>query len=212
MTPERYAKIRRALAARQPDLTILHEDLHKTLNLAAIARTCETVGVETIHAVANYRGNPLAGRGANRWVTRVGHASIEAAAATLRGQGFHILATHLAHDAVDYREIDYTQPTAIMLGNEEEGLSEQAFAQADANIAIPLAGVVRSLNVSVAAAVILFEAKRQREDAGMYAPAITDQDAFQNRLFEASYPRVAACLRKRGEPYPPLDEEGIMIT
>ena len=115
MTPERYAKIRRALAARQPDLTILHEDLHKTLNLAAIARTCETVGVETIHAVANYRGNPLAGRGANRWVTRVGHASIEAAAATLRGQGFHILATHLAHDAVDYREIDYTHPTAIML-------------------------------------------------------------------------------------------------
>ncbi len=212
MTPERYAKIRHVLATRQPDLTILHEDLHKTLNLAAIARTCETVGVETIHAVSNYRGNPLAGRGANRWVTRIRHASIEVAAATLRGQGFRILATHLAHEAEDYREVDYTQPTAIMVGNEEDGLTEQALAQADANIVIPLAGVVHALNVSVAAAVILFEAKRQREAVGMYAPSITDQDAFQKRLFEASYPRVAACLRKRGEPYPPLDEEGNMIT
>jgi tRNA (guanosine-2'-O-)-methyltransferase len=212
MTPERYAKIRHVLATRQPDLTILHEDLHKTLNLAAIARTCETVGVETIHAVSNYRGNPLAGRGANRWVTRIRHASIEVAAATLKGQGFRILATHLAHEAEDYREVDYTQPTAIMVGNEEDGLTEQALAQADANIVIPLAGVVHALNVSVAAAVILFEAKRQREAVGMYAPSITDQDAFQKRLFEASYPRVAACLRKRGEPYPPLDEEGNMIT
>ncbi len=212
MTPERYAKIRHVLATRQPDLTILHEDLHKTLNLAAIARTCETVGVETIHAVSNYRGNPLAGRGANRWVTRIRHASIEVAAATLRGQGFRILATHLAHEAEDYREVDYTQPTAIMVGNEEDGLTEQALALADENIVIPLAGVVHALNVSVAAAVILFEAKRQREAVGMYAPSITDQDAFQKRLFEASYPRVAACLRKRGEPYPPLDEEGNMIT
>ena len=212
MTPERYAKIRHVLATRQSDLTILHEDLHKTLNLAAIARTCETVGVETIHAVANYRGNPLAGRGANRWVTRIRHASVEAAVITLKGQGFRILATHLAHKAKDYREIDYTQPTAIMLGNEEDGLSERALAQADANIVIPLAGVVHALNVSVAAAVILFEAKRQREAAGMYVPSITDQDAFQKRLFEASYPRVAACLRKRGESYPPLDEEGNMLT
>ncbi|MFT7511175.1 MAG: tRNA (guanosine-2'-O-)-methyltransferase [Candidatus Omnitrophota bacterium] len=210
MTPERHAKFRRVLAARQPDLTILYEDLYKVFNLAALARTCETLGIDTIHAVSNYRGNPKAGRGANRWVTRVRHPSIEVATTALKEQGFTIYATHLGQDAVDYREVDFTKPTAIMLGNEDEGLSDEALALADGNIVIPLAGAVEALNVSVAAAVILFEAKRQRDAVGMYDRPITDPEAFNRQLFEACYPRAAARLRSMGEAYPPLDDTGIM--
>ena len=154
----------------------------------------------------------MAGRGANHWVERIKHKSIEAACSAVKAEGCRVLETHLAHDAIDYRDVDYTKPVALLFGNDQMGLSDAAIACADGNIRIPLVGVVEALNVSVAAAVILFEAKRQREAAGMYDQPVPDDAIYRKRVFEACYPVVAAQLQKEGRPYPELDDEGLMIT
>jgi len=107
--------------------------------------------------------------GTRKWVPVRKHRTFPDALAHLRTSGFRVLAAHPAPQALDFRAVDYTLPTAILLGTEETGVSEEAAAAADGWIAIPMAGMVTSLNVSVAAALVLFEAQRQREAAGLYA-------------------------------------------
>ncbi len=133
------------------------------------------------------------------------------ALANLRAQGFSVLAAHLSKSAVDYRDTDYTRPTAIVLGAELHGVSEEALRLADQQVSIPLAGMVRSLNVSVAAALILFEAKRQREAAGMYDRCSLGEEELGRRLFEWAYPSVARARREAGRPYPSLTPDGDIV-
>lgn len=168
MTPERERRIREMLARRQPDLTVVMDRVHKPHNLAAIARSCDAVGVAELHAVP-LPGEPArlesdkAASGAGKWVTLREHPDIDAAYRHLRKRGMRIYAAHDGLGAVDFRSIDYTQPTAIAVGAELDGLSEAAVEAADSAISIPMMGMTRSLNVSVATAVILYEAQRQRE-------------------------------------------------
>jgi tRNA (guanosine-2'-O-)-methyltransferase len=99
-----------------------------------------------------------------------------------------VLAAHPAPAALDFRAVDYTLPTAVLLGTEETGVTEEAAAAADGWIAIPMSGMVTSLNVSVAAALILFEAQRQREAAGLYAASRLPADAYTRRRKKVAYP------------------------
>lgn len=184
MTPERLARIRAVLDKRQPDLTVLMERVHKPHNFSAILRSCDAVGVLEAHAIPAKHGIPnleeaeglsLEGKTFNetsgsaaKWVGLQLHADTASAFAHLRSQGFQVLAAHFSERAVDYREADYTRPTCILLGTEKWGVSPEAAELADAHILIPMMGMVQSLNVSVAAAVILFEAQRQRLQAGFY--------------------------------------------
>jgi tRNA (guanosine-2'-O-)-methyltransferase len=121
-----------------------------------------------------------------------------------------ILAAHAAPEAVDFREADLTEPTCIVLGSELTGPTQYAIDHADAAIVIPMHGLVESLNVSVAAALILFEAERQRWAAGHYDRPPPDQQAFDRTLFEWAYPKVAKRCRKLGLPYPDLNEDGAL--
>jgi tRNA (guanosine-2'-O-)-methyltransferase len=213
MNPERYHKVYEALRRRQHDLTVLYEDLDKIHNLAAIGRSGETVGVEVLHAVTSEktRLRGLAGRGANRWITEVSHPTTAEACRYLKNEGFTLVATHLGENAIDYRDFDYTQPTAIMMGNEAIGLTSEALSYADANVVIPMMGVVGALNVSVAAAILLFEAMRQRQAAGMYDRPAKDEAALRKRVFEECYPRITHMCREKGLPYPEVDEDGQVI-
>ncbi|KGQ22393.2 tRNA (guanosine(18)-2'-O)-methyltransferase TrmH [Thermus filiformis] len=184
-TPERIARIREVLSRRQPDLTVLLENVHKPHNLSAILRTCDAVGVLRAHAVNPTGGVPTFNEtsgGSHKWVDLEVHPDIRSAIAHLKGQGFQVLAAHLSEGAVDYREADYTRPTAVLLGAEKWGVSEEAAALSDLHIKIPMMGMVQSLNVSVAAAVILFEAQRQRLRAGMYERPRLDPEAYQRLL------------------------------
>lgn len=214
MTPERYALLQACLDRRQPDLTVLTDNVHKPHNLSAIVRTCDAVGIFQAHAISADgsvgRHKKTAG-GSNRWVDLKVHPSLGGAAAELRSAGHQILAAHLSDSAEDFRAVDYTVPTAILMGSELEGVSAEAAALADRHIVIPMAGMVESLNVSVAAAVILFEAQRQRQAAGLYARSRLPAELRQRTLFEWAYPRVARLCRRRGEPYPPLDADGYLI-
>ncbi|MBB5376955.1 tRNA (guanosine-2'-O-)-methyltransferase [Deinococcus metalli] len=217
MTPERYAKILRVLHRRQPTLTVLMDQVNKPHNLSAIIRTCDAVGVLEAHAVPPDDGRPLEFEGhafeatsgsAHKWVRVQRHADAVGAVRGLQARGFQVLATHLSQRSVDYRDADYTRPTCVLLGAEKWGVNDAAAEAADANIVIPMYGMVQSLNVSVAAATILFEAQRQRLAAGMYAAPQLSPDELRNRAFEWAYPDLSAACRERNEPYPLLDDTG----
>jgi len=211
MNPERFSKLTTALRRRQPDLTVLMERVHKSHNLSAILRNCDCVGVLEAHAVPPPEGLDIHGHtsaGTSKWVKVVRHVSTEEAVAALHDRGFRVLAAHPGSDAHDFRAVDYTRPTAIMMGAELFGLSDEGLALADERIVIPMVGMVHSFNVSVAAALLLFEAFRQRQAAGMYDTSRLDPSDYERILFEWAYPRVARLYREHGTPYPPLAPEG----
>ncbi|WP_108649011.1 tRNA (guanosine(18)-2'-O)-methyltransferase TrmH [Dongshaea marina] len=216
MTPERFGRIRQMMDMRQPDLTICLEEVHKPHNLSAIVRTCDAVGVHQVHAVWPDESMRLSGStatGSQNWTQLHVHQDIDKAIEILKGQKMQVLATNLSDTAVDFREIDYTRPTAILMGQEKHGISERALELADQDIIIPMVGMVQSLNVSVASALILYEAQRQRENAGMYQQASQLPLEEQTRLlFEGGHPILAKQCRKKGLPYPKLDDEGQVIA
>jgi tRNA (guanosine-2'-O-)-methyltransferase len=211
MTLERRTRIRTVLEQRQPDLTVLLEQVHKPHNLSAILRSCDAVGVLEAHCVALQGRVPTfndTSASADKWVPLRVHPDTVQAITTLKARGFQIVATHLSDQSVDYREVDYTVPTCVMLGAERWGLTGEAAQLADRNVIVPMMGMVSSLNVSVAAAVILFEAQRQRARAGMYAAPRLDPDLFARLEYEWLHPREAEHFRSRGEPYPALGPIG----
>ncbi|WP_420595094.1 tRNA (guanosine(18)-2'-O)-methyltransferase TrmH [Deinococcus sp.] len=212
MTPERFAKISGVLNLRQPSLTVLMDEVNKPHNFSAVLRTCDAVGVLTAHAVPPKHGglptfNATSGS-AEKWVAVESHADAVSAVRQLQAGGMQVLATHLSQRSVDYRELDYTRPTCVLLGAEKWGVSDEAAGVADANIIIPMFGMVQSLNVSVAAATILFEAQRQRLAAGMYQTPQLSEAELQRLRFEWAYPELAPLYVARGEAYPALGEDG----
>jgi tRNA (guanosine-2'-O-)-methyltransferase len=215
MKKERLEKIRRVLSHRQPTLTVLLEEVHKPHNLSAILRSCDAVGVFEAHAVQPRGGLPTynaTSGSAEKWVPLQVHREVLPAIADFQAKGFKVYATHLSERASDYREVDYAQPSVILLGAEKWGVSQQAADLADGNIIIPMMGMVQSLNVSVAAATILFEAQRQRKAAGMYQTPQIPELELKKLEFEWLYPELSKIYLEKGEGYPELDEEGMIVS
>lgn len=214
LLPRRYHRIKQVLDKRQPDLTVLTEDVHKPHNLSAIIRTCDAVGILDVHSINTTDEFPTfsqVSQGSDKWIFLHTHPDIKTAITYLKNQNFKIYAAHFTEQSLDYRDIDYTQPTAILLGAEKWGVSEEAASLVDENIIIPMLGMVQSLNVSVAAAVILFEAQRQRLAKKMYDTSRLDATRYHKILFEWSYPTLATGYQKKGESYPSLGENGEII-
>lgn len=215
MTPERHERIKHMLDKRQPDLTVCMEGVHKNHNLAAVVRTCDAIGVSDVHAVWKSEQMRVSGgsaAGSQNWIDVHNYSSTEDAIGELKKQNMQVLVTNLSATAVDFREIDYTKPTAIILGQEKFGASATALAMADQDIIIPMVGMVQSLNVSVACSVVLYEAQRQRQLAGLYDLPRLSHERRQRVLFEGGHPIFAkACVRK-GLPYPEIDHEGQIIA
>ena len=211
MTPERFRRLREVLSRRQPDLTVLMERVNKAHNFSAILRNCDAAGVLDAHMVPPDAGVGLhhqISAGVTRWVPVTRHGSTGAAFTALRDRGFRMLAAHPGPDAVDYREVDLTRPTCVVMGAELHGVSDEALELVDQQVMIPMEGFVRSLNVSVATALILTEARHQRDAAGMYGEVRLDPELFDRTLFEWAYPREASRLREDGAAYPALDADG----
>ncbi|MCG8317374.1 MAG: tRNA (guanosine(18)-2'-O)-methyltransferase TrmH [Pseudomonadales bacterium] len=214
MTPERYAKLTEALNNRQPDLTLVTDEVHKDRNLSAIIRNCEAVGIHEIHSVVpagHYRPFRGTARGAWRWVKLNVHKTISEPLAQLKSNNYQLVAAHLCDTAVDFRDIDYTRPTAIIMGNEKQGLSREAADYIDHAITIPMRGMVESFNVSVASGIILAEAQRQRELAELYGSNRLTPSEYEKTFFEWAHPQLAKFCYDKRLPYPPLDEEGEVI-
>ena len=216
MNLERYQRIQQVLKARQTDLTVCMEEVHKPNNVSAVVRTADATGLHKIHAIWPDKMRTLThtSAGARNWVEVDNHRTIEEAVTELKAQGMQILVTNLSDTAVDFRQIDYTKPTAIILGSEKVGASEQAKKLADQDIIIPMMGMVQSLNVSVASAIILYEAQRQRQEAGMYdnEQSALPEDVIHRTLFERGHPVLAKVAKRKKLPYPPLDDEGQIVA
>jgi len=214
MTPERLAIIKHSLDQRQPDLTVMMEGVRKPHNLAAVARTLEAVGGMDIHAVTDLRSlrlSQMSAAGVRKWIRVNKHACIEDGLSVLREQGCQVIATSLGETSRDYRELDYTRPTAVLVGEELEGISQQAIDMADEHISIPMVGMVQSLNVSVATALVLYEAFYQRQQAGMYQQRRLDDDSYMKLLFEACHPVIANYCRNKRLPYPAIDAQAELL-
>lgn len=210
MSMERYNRIRQMLKLRQPDLTVCLEEVTKPHNVSAVIRTCDAVGVHQIHAVWDESENLRKGTamGSQIWVKTKPHNTIQKAVGELKEQGMQVLVTHLDDNACDFREIDYTKPTAVLLGQEKTGATPEAIALADRSIIVPMVGMVQSLNVSVAAAIVMYEAQRQREAAGMYETQTLSEQECQDVLFEGGFPVLFKECKRRNLPFPQIDENG----
>jgi tRNA (guanosine-2'-O-)-methyltransferase len=186
-TARREQRIREVLERRQPDLTVVLENVHDAHNLSAVLRSCDAVGVLRVHAVYTVEPPPAAlarttSGSASKWVEARFHDSIPACYGALRAEGHHILTTALTETSASLHEVDFTGPTAVVFGNENRGASEEAIALADGTLFIPMMGMVESLNISVACAVTLYEALRQRFAAGAYdAPRLDERVLDQLR-------------------------------
>lgn len=172
-TPERQGRIRRTLECRQPDLTVVVENVHDPHNVSAMFRSCDAVGVLEVCLV--YHGDqqyPKLGHkssaSARKWIRTRRFDAIDECFAYLRQEGKKIYTTHLSADAASLYSLDLAAPVALVFGNEHAGVSDEALALADGNFLIPQMGMIRSLNISVACAVSLYEAFRQRQAAGKY--------------------------------------------
>ncbi|MCU0454231.1 MAG: RNA methyltransferase [Bacteroidetes bacterium] len=185
-TDERLSKLRTALRRRQPDLTVVMENIHDPHNVSAMLRSCDAVGVLQVHLVYTHEAFPDIGAkssaSARKWVERMSHRSVADCYDRLRAEGFAVYATRLDPTARSLYDLDLTKPTAFVFGNEHRGVSDEAAERSDGSVMIPMMGMIQSLNVSVACAVSLFEAARQRIIAGAYDAPNMSQDELDRLL------------------------------
>lgn len=173
MTNERRQKIESVLSKRQNDLTIVLENVFDPHNISAVMRSCDAAGVQEIYVLntkipRHKKWGARSSSSAAKWLTVHQFENAEECFAQLRKKYSTILTTHLSTDAVSLYQLDLTQSVALIFGNEHSGVSEEIIKLADGNFIIPQVGIIRSLNISVACAVSLYEAFRQKTNAGHY--------------------------------------------
>jgi len=173
MTPERINRLETVLNKRQPDLTVVLENVFDPHNIGAVMRTCDAVGIQDIyilnHKIAPHRNwSAKASSSAAKWLTVHQFTNPVECFVALRQQYQKIYTTQLSSDAVSLYQLDLTTSVALVFGNEKTGVTEELIAMADGNFIIPQVGIIKSLNISVACAVSLYEAFRQKNNAGHY--------------------------------------------
>jgi tRNA (guanosine-2'-O-)-methyltransferase len=185
------AKFKRVAARRQPDLTVILENVHDPHNVSAVLRSCDSVGIREIFVLYTDPGldedrlelGKRSSAGARKWVDVHFYADADVCFRRVRQRYSRILSTHLDEEAVPLYDLDLTTPVALLFGNERDGVSEEALAYSDGNFTIPQVGMSASLNISVACAVTLYEAFRQRWLQGRY----TDQLPMDATQQEAQF-------------------------
>ncbi len=173
MTPERSERINSVLNKRQPDLTVVLENVFDPHNISAVMRSCDAVGIQEIFVLTttiprHEKWGPRSSSSAAKWLTVHQFEDLEKCMEAVRSRYQHVYTTHLAKDASDLYELDLRPSVALVFGNEHSGCSEAIIAMADGNFIIPQVGIIQSLNISVACAVTIYEAFRQKRNAGHY--------------------------------------------
>ena len=192
MTPERREKLQSVLSKRQNDITIVLENVFDPHNISAVMRTCDAVGVQELYVLntkipRHKKWGTKSSSSAAKWLTVYQFENAEECFSELRKKYSKILTTHLSSDALNLYEIDLTQPVALVFGNEHSGVSEEIRNLADGNFVIPQAGIIRSLNISVACAVTLYEAFRQKTLAGHYDKAKLNGEVLKDLMDKWGY-------------------------
>ena len=211
--PRRFERIKNVLNCRMKNLTVLVEAVNKPHNLSAILRTCDAAGVFEANFISEkdkVKTFNSTAQGSQKWVKLNNHETIISAVSELKKKGFKLYGTTLNENSTDYRNFDYSENTCFVLGAEKWGLSDQLISKVDESIFIPMSGMVQSLNVSVAASILLFEAIRQRESKSLLplnGEGLSTEE-YEKTLFEWSYPELASIYRKSGNTYPKINQYG----
>lgn len=173
MTPERSKRLNSVLSKRQIDLTVVLENVADPHNISAVMRTCDAVGIQDIYIINTIIGKhkkwgTKSSSSASKWLTIHEFDDLGKGMDALRLTYKNIYTTHLEENACSLYELDLTQSTALVFGNEHSGISEELIKLTDGNFMIPQVGIIKSLNISVACAVSVYEAFRQKSRAGHY--------------------------------------------
>ncbi|RPD42379.1 TrmH family RNA methyltransferase [Chitinophaga barathri] len=174
MTPERRERLLTVLHNRQANLTVVLENVEDPHNVSAVLRTCDAVGIQDVYVLTTKaprvkRWGVKSSSSAAQWLTVHQFTDVKELMTELRKKYDRIFTTHLASGAVSLYDIDFNASVALVFGNEQTGVSEELRLLADGNFIIPMMGIIRSLNISVACAVSIYEAMRQKKNAGHYA-------------------------------------------
>lgn len=185
MTPERANRLEAVLNKRQPGLTVVLENVTDPHNISAVMRTADAVGVQDIYILntripRHKKWGSKSSSSAAKWLTIHQFTDADECFTSVRKNYEKVYTTHLAQGAKGLYELDLTQKVALVFGNEHSGVSEEVLKYADGNFMIPQVGIIKSLNISVACAVTLYEASRQRLTAGMYNSPQLSQQAYQH--------------------------------
>lgn len=186
MTPEREQKLRAVIQKKQLDLTVVMENVDDPHNIAAVLRSCDAVGIKEVYVINEVPVNvKLSGKrsssSANKWLDIQYYKNVKFCFEAVRKKYGTILGTHLGKQSSSLYDLDLTGSVALVFGNEKDGLSEEAISLCDGNFIIPQVGIIQSLNISVACAVSLYEAFRQRSLHGKYEHPISMEQ--ENLIF-----------------------------
>lgn len=164
LQPGRRERIEKIMADKTCDITLVLERLYDTGNINAVVRSAENFGILPLNIVESQRTkiSKRTTQGAHKWIHMTNWQEPEPCIKTLKEKGYRIATTHLSAEAVPIAEVDFTIPTAIVLGNELEGVSDYMLEQSDLNIIIPTVGFTESFNISVAAAIICYQVFQDR--------------------------------------------------
>jgi tRNA (guanosine-2'-O-)-methyltransferase len=189
MTPERKERLLSVLNKRQNDITVVLENVFDPHNISAVMRTCDAVGIQDIFILntkipRHKKWGAKSSSSAAKWLSVHQYTDAEECFTELRKRYSKILTTHLSSDAVSLHDINFTESIALVFGNEHTGVSDEIRAMADGNFIIPQFGIIKSLNISVACAVTVYEAMRQKELAGHYAGRKLPEPTFNQLLNE----------------------------
>ncbi len=189
MTPQRRERLLSVLRKRQPDLTVVLENVFDPHNISAVMRTCDAVGIQELYVLTNKiprhkKWGARSSSSAAKWLTVHQYEDAEACFKEIRNKYEKIYTTHLSSDAVSLYDINFSGSVALVFGNEHNGVSEEIRAMADGNFLIPQMGIIQSLNISVACAVSIYEALRQKTNAGHYNQQRLPDETFNTLLDE----------------------------
>ncbi len=192
MTAQRLEKLSSVLNKRQQDITIVLENVFDPHNISAVMRTCDAVGVQEIYILntkipPHKKWGQKSSSSAAKWLTIHQYENEAECFSSLRNRYSLILTTHLSSDAVGLHLVDLTKSIALVFGNEHSGVSDGIREMADGNFMIPQVGIIQSLNISVACAVTLYEAFRQKNLAGHYGQRRLDDGRYNELLDEWSF-------------------------
>lgn len=185
MTPQRHNRLTSVLSKRQPDLTVVLENVFDPHNVSAVMRTCDAVGIQDIYILNNripphkkwgYRSSSTAAE----WLSIHQFSDAEKCFGEIKKRYRKIYTTHLSDDAADVFELDLAEPVALVFGNETFGVSEDILRYSDGNFVIPQVGIIKSLNISVACAIALYEAFRQKRAKGHYGGSRIGETELHN--------------------------------
>ncbi|NNE54877.1 MAG: RNA methyltransferase [Flavobacteriales bacterium] len=168
LTEDRMSLFESVLDQRTRHLTVVLEDIFQPHNASAVLRSCDCFGVQDIHiteANNDYEVNKNVAMGASKWLTLHRHGqdnmAIDRCFHDLKSSGYSIVATTPHSNGVSLHELDISKPVALVFGTELNGLSEKAIQQADQYITIPMYGFTESYNISVSAALCLYDLKHR---------------------------------------------------